>query len=75
MITPSVTTTSVHVEYGGVSQEDGKRLFDYINANPRATIEFREADLSFPVSTGGTSSARTRRTPTHAGLFRNHQAI
>lgn len=53
-VTPSVPEDTVDIEYGGISNEDGYRLFNYLSQYPDANeAEFLQEDVSFPIPTAG----------------------
>ena len=51
-LTPSAFNDAIHIDYGGISMEDGQRLFQSLNSTNRIAI-FQKHDISFPVPTAG----------------------
>ncbi|KAI8088202.1 peptidase S8/S53 domain-containing protein [Thamnidium elegans] len=56
-VTPSVPANSVHIDYGGISKEDGYNLFHLLQKKSDSKASFLEVDQSFPVPTAGSISS------------------
>lgn len=50
-LTPSAPEGNITVELGGVTQEDGRKLFEYLQTSSR--VKFLKKDQSFKVPTAG----------------------
>ncbi|KAG1051820.1 hypothetical protein G6F43_005997 [Rhizopus delemar] len=54
-LTPSAPENNISINYGGVTKEDGQKLFEYLQTE--SNVEFLKDDLSFQVPTAGTISS------------------
>lgn len=54
-LTPSAPEGNITVELGGVTQEDGRKLFEYLQTSSR--VKFLKKDQSFKVPTAGVISS------------------
>jgi hypothetical protein len=50
-LTPSAPENNISINYGGVTKEDGQKLFEYLQTE--SNVEFLKDDLSFQVPTAG----------------------
>lgn len=58
---PSAPESNATIEYGGISKEDGERLFDYLKTNSK--VEFLKYDHHLGVSTAGRLHSFISRLP------------
>ncbi|KAI9267864.1 peptidase S8/S53 domain-containing protein [Sporodiniella umbellata] len=54
-LTPSAPEGHVTIDIGGISQEDGRKLFDYLQRESK--VKFFQNDQSFKIPTAGTISS------------------
>ncbi|CEG67292.1 hypothetical protein RMATCC62417_03744 [Rhizopus microsporus] len=54
-VMPSAPESNATIEYGGISKEDGERLFEYLKTNSK--VEFLKYDHHLGVSTAGAISS------------------
>ncbi|KAF7723370.1 hypothetical protein EC973_002069 [Apophysomyces ossiformis] len=57
MVTPAVSEQNVHIEYAGISMEDGEALFRYLQQNPSQLAFFAREPRSFAIPTRATVSS------------------
>lgn len=56
-VNPSIPDGTVSIPYGGMSQEDGYVLFEYLKSNPKERqVTFLKHDMGLPIPTAGTIS-------------------